>query len=145
MKMDENNEEPQLAQTSAGAEAARPYVEKIGDGWSASKTMPSMPHEYIVRMRYALSWDEFSEFATLILSVGFKKRFGPFGRTRPSLTYMNLDGFRYWNAGAKDDVLETHDVIAIVRATTIINRCPVETPWRPLTAIEQRGQQRLDV
>jgi hypothetical protein len=147
--MDEE-QHPHLQDSNPGAEDVKGYIEKVGDErGQLATTMTDMPHWYIVRQRSPLSWQEFGEFVELVLRHGYRKAYLAFGRSRPALTYLNVDGWRYWPAGAKDEVLESQDTAAIVAATTIINRTPVAMPWRPLTKAELAartpGQMRFDV
>lgn len=72
--------------------------------WTFAKTMPTAPHEYVVRQKVA---DDagFDHFVTAIRRFGEPRRWG--GRT---YVYFRLDGHDYWTMGAPVD------------KTTIINR-----------------------
>jgi hypothetical protein len=75
--------------------------------WSFAKTMPTWPHEYLVRGRV----DEalFERTVVHIRSHGYEGRF----YARP-MTYFEENGLIYWTMGAP------------VEETVIINRCRKE-------------------
>jgi hypothetical protein len=78
--------------------------------WTYAKTMPTWPHEYIVRDRV----DEtlFVELVSHIRTHGYEGRF----YKRP-ITYYDEAGLTYWTMGSPID------------ETTIINRCPKENTF----------------
>ncbi len=75
--------------------------------WTFAKTMPTWPHEYLVRARV----DEklFVQLVTHIRSNGYEGRF-----YQKKITYFDEDGLVYWTMGAP------------LNETTIINRCRKE-------------------
>jgi hypothetical protein len=102
--------------TSRGAERARPFIERCAECWTFAKTMPTMPHWYIVRGKSPLDHHEFDEFVRTIRRCGYRRRYARMGT---ALTYVNVDGYRYWTMGEP------------VPQTTIINRTTVEMTWYP--------------
>lgn len=72
--------------------------------WTYAKTMPTWPHEYLVRERV----DEklFVQLVTHIRASGYEGRF-----YEMKITYFEEDGLVYWTMGAP------------LNETTIINRC----------------------
>ncbi len=75
--------------------------------WNYAKTMPTWPHEYLVRER--VDEDLFERMVTHIRSNGYEGRF-----YQKAITYYEEDGFVYWTMGAP------------LSETTIINRCRKE-------------------
>jgi len=73
--------------------------------WTWAKTMPSIPHEYIVRNRCALNNDEFDKFVILQRNHGIYQKWG-----RYNFPYLHIDGYKYWTMGAP------------VNETIIVNR-----------------------
>ena len=78
--------------------------------WTYAKTMPTWPHEYLVRDRV----DEklFEQMVTHIRANGYEGRF-----YRMKITYFEEDGLVYWTMGAP------------LAETTIINRCRRESTF----------------
>lgn len=74
--------------------------------WTFAKTMPEIPHEYVVRGRTAEP-DEFTWMVAQIRAHGFDASFG--ART---FTYLVVDDHKYWTMGAP------------IEETTVINREP---------------------
>ncbi len=72
--------------------------------WTFAKTMPTWPHEYLVRER--VDPVLFEALVTHIRSCGYEGRF-----YHRSITYFEEDGLVYWTMGAP------------IAETTIINRC----------------------
>ncbi len=73
--------------------------------WTFAKTMPTCPHEYIVRNKCALSDEEFVFF------VQSQRKFGvPQQWWKYKFPYLHIDGYKYWTMG---DTIEN---------TIIINR-----------------------
>lgn len=66
--------------------------------WSWASTMPTIPHEYIVRNRCRLSHDEFDKFVILQRNHGIHKRWGKY-----NFPYLHVDGYKYWTMGAPID------------------------------------------
>jgi len=75
--------------------------------WRFAKSMPEIPHWYIVRANVNDSL--FVESAIFIRKHGYKKRFG--SRT---YLYYDLDGYSYWTMGNP------------IEETTIINRAEIK-------------------
>lgn len=72
--------------------------------WTFAKTMPTWPHEYLVRGRVDAVL--FEALVTHIRSCGYEGRF-----YRRAIIYFEEDGLVYWTMGAP------------IAETTIINRC----------------------
>jgi hypothetical protein len=91
-------------------------IERCEEYWTFAKTMPTMRHWYIVRGKSPLDHHEFDEFVRIIRLCGYRRNYA---QMRTALTYMNVDGYRYWTMGEP------------VPQTTIINRTKVEMTWYP--------------
>jgi len=78
-----------------------------GEEWSYAKTMPTWPHEYIVRER--VDEDLFAQLVQHIRAYGYQGSF-----YQKPITYFDECGLVYWTMGATLD------------ETTIINRCRKE-------------------
>jgi hypothetical protein len=102
--------------TSPGAEGARRFIERCEGYWTFAKTMPTMPHWYIVRGRSPLDHDDYDEFVRIIRTCGYRRHYA---QMKTALTYMNVDGYRYWTMGEP------------IPQTTIINRTTVAMTWYP--------------
>jgi hypothetical protein len=107
---------PSLDRTRAMNSATRGTFSQVlrrfvdTEKWTYAKTMPTWPHEYIVRERV----DEplFVELVSHIRTHGYEGRF----YKRP-ITYYDEAGLTYWTMGSPID------------ETTIINRCPKENTF----------------
>ena len=75
--------------------------------WTFAKTMPTWPHEYLVRGRVDPAL--FEALVTHIRAQGYEGRF-----YHRAITYYEKDGLVYWTMGAP------------IAETTIINRCKAE-------------------
>lgn len=75
--------------------------------WTFAKTMPTWPHEYLVRER--VDEELFVKMVAHIRANGYEGRF-----YQMKITYFDEDGFVYWTMGAP------------LNQTTIINRCRKE-------------------
>ncbi|MDO4630368.1 MAG: class I SAM-dependent methyltransferase [Planctomycetia bacterium] len=73
--------------------------------WRWARTMPTIPHEYIVRGRCRLTDAEFERFVHLQRNYGTHEKWGTY-----NFPYLYVDGYKYWTMGAP------------VTETTIINR-----------------------
>lgn len=73
--------------------------------WTFAKTMPTCPHEYIVRGKCALTDEEFLYFVHAQREYGVPERWWKY-----NFPYLHIDGYKYWTMG---DTFEN---------TTIINR-----------------------
>lgn len=59
--------------------------------WTFAKTMPDIPHEYIVIGDYPKKSDEIKVFIKGIESYGYAKTF--YGK---EYKYLEIDGYKYW-------------------------------------------------
>jgi 2-polyprenyl-3-methyl-5-hydroxy-6-metoxy-1,4-benzoquinol methylase len=95
--------DPRVHRISALAQAI-PYQR-----WTFAKTMPTIPHEYVLRKTWdtggALAFDEAVE---TIRAYGYTKFWG----NRPFI-YLNINGWKYWTMGDP------------VPSTTVLNRARV--------------------
>ena len=89
--------------------------------WRFAKSMPHIPHWYIVRKQkpshnklYHCDETEFVWFAKHIRKNGYKARYW-----KKMMTYFAHDGFKYWTMGAPID-----ETIIINRA--LIEKSPIE-------------------
>lgn len=73
--------------------------------WTFAKTMPTCPHEYIVRNKCALSDEEFVFFVQSQREFGVPQQWWKY-----NFPYLHIDGYKYWTMG---DTIEN---------TIIINR-----------------------
>lgn len=71
--------------------------------WTYAKTMPWCPHEYIVRGKCPLSYEEFMYFVDIQRRFGIRQRWGKY-----NLPYLHIDGYKYWTM---DGSYEDADVI----------------------------------
>lgn len=76
--------------------------------WTFAKTMPSAPHEYIVRGKCPLTDEEFVYFVKMQREYGVKERWGRYNHP-----YLYIDDYKYWTMGAPLD------------ETIVINRAKV--------------------
>lgn len=79
--------------------------------WTWAKTMPMIPHEYIVRHR-SLPDDQFVDFVQTIREHGVVEQWRKYKHT-----YLYLGGFKYWTMGNP------------IEETTIINRAKVHNEY----------------
>ncbi len=89
-------------------ENLRRFVESCR--WTFAKTMPTWPHEYIVRERVDAAL--FVGLVEHIRAHGYEGKF----YTKP-ITYFDEDGMVYWTMGAP------------VEETIIVNRCTKEQTY----------------
>jgi hypothetical protein len=59
--------------------------------WTFAKTMPEIPHEYIVVEDYPEKEDEIKEFIQEIEEKGYIKSF-----YTKEYKYLKIDGYKYW-------------------------------------------------
>ena len=78
--------------------------------WVFAKTMPTWPHEYIVRER--VDEELFERLVRHIRTHGYEGKF-----YHKTLTYYDEDGMMYWTMGAP------------LEETTIINQCKKENSY----------------
>ena len=78
------------------------------NGWRVAKTMPKIPHAYIVRDT-CTSEEKFVDFVVFIRAYGEKRRFWS-----KTFTYWDHAGYTYWTMGNPLD------------ETTIINRAVIQ-------------------
>ena len=88
--------------------------------WTFAKSMPTLPHEYIVRWNIPAHDEMFTEFAQYIRDHGYKQNF--YSR---EITYLDIDGHKYWTMGSP-----IHNSISIARqagenTTFILNRAKI--------------------
>lgn len=76
--------------------------------WTFAKTMPFVPHEYIVKDKCPLTTDEFEFFVNQQREFGLKEHWG-----KSCNSYLYIDDFKYWTMGAP------------IKETTVINRAKV--------------------
>ena len=93
-------------------EDARRYISNVR--WQFAKTMPKSPHEYTRRV-WAPTDEEFVAFVELIRREG-EVRPWPKAKPRMHLTYLTIDGWRYWTMGSPLD------------ETILINRSDIALP-----------------
>lgn len=62
--------------------------------WQFAKTMPEIPHEYIVTDNYPEKSKEINAFIAKIEKNGYKKPF--YGK---EYKYLEIDGYKYWVMG----------------------------------------------
>lgn len=80
--------------------------------WTFAKTMPTVPHEYIVRNKCPLSNEEWLYIVDMQRRYGIHEVWGNY-----NWPYLHVDGFKYWTMG---DTYEN---------TVIINR--TREDWSP--------------
>lgn len=73
-------------------EKLREFIKRSKWGWAT--TMITVPHEYIVRRRCALSDEEFLYFVHAQRDLGVHERWGNY-----NLQYLYIDGYKYWTMG----------------------------------------------
>ena len=78
--------------------------------WTFAKTMPTIPHYYIVRGKCALTDEEFDRFVRLQRQYGTVMRWWKY-----NFPYLLVDGWKYWTMGAP------------IEETIIINRAEIES------------------
>ena len=89
---------------SKGAEASHPAIEPEilhfieQSRWHADRTMPELPHQYVVIHWRPEQQRVFERFARFIQEQGRKER-----PATESPCYCELDGWKYWTAGAPAD------------------------------------------
>ena len=76
--------------------------------WTFAKTMPWVPHEYIVRGKCPLAEEEFIYFVNMQRDYGVKEHWGKYYHP-----YLYIDDYKYWTMGAP------------IEETIIINRAKV--------------------
>ena len=76
--------------------------------WTFAKTMPSAPHEYIVKSKCSLSEEEFEYFVNMQRQYGVMEKWGKYNHP-----YLYIDDYKYWTMGAP------------VEETTVINRAKI--------------------
>lgn len=59
--------------------------------WQFAKTMPEIPHEYIVTNQYPDKIERIKEFVEEIEKNGYAKKF--YGK---QYKYLEIDGYKYW-------------------------------------------------
>lgn len=102
----------------------RSFIDKCY--WTWAKTYVSVPHEYIVRGRCALTNEEFEEFVKAQREYGVEERWHKY--VHP---YLYVDGWKYWTMG--DPIEET----------TVINRQMVFRPFDAKQLIRDFVEERL--
>jgi hypothetical protein len=97
-----------MSDSSLLPDVLRQFVES--SKWTFAKTMPTWPHEYIVRER--VDPVRFEALVRHIRQHGFEGHF-----YQKVITYYAEDGLVYWTMGAP------------IVETTIINRCKEELSY----------------
>lgn len=59
--------------------------------WQFAKSMPKIPHEYIVTDHYPAKTDEIKKFIKEIENHGYSKSF--YGK---EYKYLEINGYKYW-------------------------------------------------
>lgn len=62
--------------------------------WTFAKSMPEIPHEYIVIENYPEKSNQIEEFIAEIEKNGYEKSF--YSKT---YKYLEIDGYKYWVIG----------------------------------------------
>ena len=105
--------------------------------WTFAKTMPTCPHEYIVRNKCALSDEEFVFFVQSQREFGVPQQWWKY-----NFPYLHIDGYKYWTMGdtientiiinrAKDDNSQIH----------IVEQQSVEQQSVEQQSVEQQSQK----
>ena len=105
------DEVPALAMTE---EEIRSWIE--AHEWRFAKTMPSIPHWYVVRSK-TLDDDGFVRFAIHIRRHGYAQKFG-----ERTFVYFEIDDFKYWTMGS------------LKQMEVIINRAKIASPDRAVAS-----------
>lgn len=87
--------EPLIHMTSEAESTEKKFVGFVKDNkWVFAKSMPSMPHSYIVKNNCTSS-RVFEEFVSHIREAGAKRMF-----RGKEYTYLDFVGFSFWTMGA---------------------------------------------
>lgn len=78
--------------------------------WRFAKTMPHIPHEYVVREWRPDQDSVFEQFVMLIRERGYDAQFG-----KTTYRYLDIDGWKYWTMGEP------------LNETTLINRAKAQS------------------
>lgn len=105
--------------------------------WTFAKTMPSCPHEYIVRNKCALTDEEFIFFVLSQREFGIPERWWKY-----NFPYLHIDGYKYWTMGdsientiiinrAKEDCLDKFRVLVSQTETfgELLTRIDTNKPY----------------
>ena len=66
--------------------------------WTFAKTMPHIPHWYVVR-RKTISAEEFDAFAEHLQTHGYRAIWTSPGGHRQENTYLEIGDWKYWRIG----------------------------------------------
>lgn len=69
--------------------ASEEFIDSVK--WQFAKTMPEIPHEYIVIDKHPDKSDEINTFIAEIEKNGYKKSF--YGK---EYKYLEINGYKYW-------------------------------------------------
>lgn len=62
--------------------------------WNWARTMPGIPHEYIMRDKGGLSYDEFYYILWCVAMKGVREHWGKY-----NFKYLYFEGYKYWGMG----------------------------------------------
>ncbi|MEK9155950.1 MAG: hypothetical protein AAB360_01445 [Patescibacteria group bacterium] len=82
----------QKVYTEPSRSEARQFIDSVK--WTFTKTMPEIPHEYIVTDRYPKKTEEVKAFIAEIEKNGYTKSF-----YSKEYKYLEIDGYKYWVIG----------------------------------------------
>jgi len=96
--------------------------------WRFAKTMPTIPHWYIVRANPTNEDDDnFVDFAQLIRDKGVHMKWGKY-----NFPYLILDGYKYWSMGYPLRKYPLGSELDKEVDTAIINRARLDGEKDPL-------------
>jgi len=102
-------------------------LRKIGTHWKWARTMPTIPHEYIVRKNEGILTDEeFCQFVQIQRSCGTFESWGDY-----HFPYLYFEGYKYWTMGWP------------IHHTIILNRQKIFTEYDALADVYE-AETRTD-
>ena len=102
--------------------------------WIFAKSMPSAPHEYIVRDKCPLTDDEFVYFVEMQRQHGVNEKWG-----KHNNSYLYIDDYKYWTMGAP------------IEETKVMNRAKVNLLgdvlrlYNGIVRIKQEQEEKLPI